>query len=153
MYNDRAWERFWAVCAERHMTLTCHSGAGDPSAWTGPEATALLSIESGGWFSRRALHQMIQLIHAPEARRRQRAQHDLGRQQVGGAALVRIAPSAPVAGGDGAIAGAVGGHAVAPASTGTHAPFTYDAESDKSQAAAAAISAGAAMRPLGERPS
>src|SRR5436190_1396104 len=26
MYNDRAWERFWAVCAERHMTLTCHSG-------------------------------------------------------------------------------------------------------------------------------
>ena len=41
------------------MTLTCHSGAGDPAAWTGPEATALLSIESGGWFSRRALHQMI----------------------------------------------------------------------------------------------
>src|SRR5687768_1908126 len=59
MYNDRAWERFWSVCAERRMTLTCHSGAGDPTAWTGPEATALLSIESGGWFSRRALHQMI----------------------------------------------------------------------------------------------
>ena len=32
---------------------------GRPDAWTGPEATALLSIESGGWFSRRALHQMI----------------------------------------------------------------------------------------------
>ena len=59
MYNDRAWEPFWSACAERRLPLTCHSGAGDPSAWTGPEATALLSIESGGWFSRRALHQMI----------------------------------------------------------------------------------------------
>jgi predicted TIM-barrel fold metal-dependent hydrolase len=41
------------------MPLTTHSGAGDPSAWTGPEAGVLMSIESGGWFSRRALHQMI----------------------------------------------------------------------------------------------
>jgi predicted TIM-barrel fold metal-dependent hydrolase len=59
MYNDRSWDPFWSVCAERRMVLTCHSGAGDPDAWTGPEATALMSIESGGWFSRRALHQMI----------------------------------------------------------------------------------------------
>lgn len=59
MYNDRAWEPFWARAAELRMPLTTHSGAGNPAEWSGREATALMSIESGGWFSRRALHQMI----------------------------------------------------------------------------------------------
>jgi predicted TIM-barrel fold metal-dependent hydrolase len=58
-YNDRVWEPLWAACEALEMPLTTHSGAGDPSAWTGPEAAVLMSIESGGWFSRRALHQMI----------------------------------------------------------------------------------------------
>jgi predicted TIM-barrel fold metal-dependent hydrolase len=58
-YNDRVWEPFWSACEALRMPLTTHSGSGDPSAWTGPEAAVLMSIESGGWFSRRALHQMI----------------------------------------------------------------------------------------------
>jgi len=58
-YNDRVWEPFWSACEALEMPLTTHSGAGDPQAWTGPEAAILMSIESGGWFSRRAMHQMI----------------------------------------------------------------------------------------------
>ena len=34
-------------------------GAGDPAVFQGPELTALMSIESGGWFSRRAAHLLI----------------------------------------------------------------------------------------------
>jgi predicted TIM-barrel fold metal-dependent hydrolase len=58
-YNDPSWEPLWAACASLDLPLTTHSGAGDPSAWSGREAFAVMSIESGGWFSRRALHQMI----------------------------------------------------------------------------------------------
>ena len=57
-YNDPSWDRFFAVCAERSMPLTTHAGAGDPAHWTGRETFSLMTIESGGWFSRRALHQM-----------------------------------------------------------------------------------------------
>jgi len=55
-YNDRAWEPFWQAAAEAGLPLTTHSGAGDPNVFNGPELTALMSIESGGWFSRRAAH-------------------------------------------------------------------------------------------------
>jgi predicted TIM-barrel fold metal-dependent hydrolase len=41
------------------MPLTTHSGAGDPTLFAGPELGALQQVESGGWFSRRALHQLI----------------------------------------------------------------------------------------------
>ena len=41
------------------MPLTTHSGAGDPEVFQGPELIALMSIESGGWFSRRAAHLLI----------------------------------------------------------------------------------------------
>ena len=41
------------------MPLSTHSGAGDPAVFQGPELIALMSIESGGWFSRRAAHLMI----------------------------------------------------------------------------------------------
>jgi predicted TIM-barrel fold metal-dependent hydrolase len=55
-YNDRAWEPLWAAAEELSMPLTTHSGAGDPAILQGPELVALVSIESGGWFSRRAAH-------------------------------------------------------------------------------------------------
>ena len=58
-YNDPLWDPFWEVCAERCLPLTTHSGAGNPKEWTGREASVLMSLESGGWYSRRALHQMI----------------------------------------------------------------------------------------------
>lgn len=58
-YNDRSWEPFWEAVAETGLPLTTHSGAGDPDVFGGAEFTALMSIESGGWFSRRAAHLMI----------------------------------------------------------------------------------------------
>ena len=58
-YNDRSWEPFWEAAAETGLPLTTHSGAGDPNVFEGPELTALMSIESGGWFSRRAAHLMV----------------------------------------------------------------------------------------------
>ena len=58
-YNDPAWEPFWALAEELGMPLTTHSGAGDPNVFRGAELVALMSIESGGWFSRRAAHLLI----------------------------------------------------------------------------------------------
>ncbi len=58
-YNDRAWEPFWKAAEELNMPLSTHAGAGDPAVFQGPELVALMSIESGGWFSRRAAHLMI----------------------------------------------------------------------------------------------
>jgi predicted TIM-barrel fold metal-dependent hydrolase len=58
-YNDRAWEPFWAAAEELGMPLSTHAGAGDPAVFQGPELIALMSIESGGWFSRRAAHLLI----------------------------------------------------------------------------------------------
>lgn len=58
-YNDRAWEPLWEAAEELHMPLTTHSGAGDPAVFQGAELVALMSIESGGWFSRRAAHLLI----------------------------------------------------------------------------------------------
>ncbi|MCD9622894.1 amidohydrolase family protein [Rhabdothermincola salaria] len=58
-YNDRAWEPLWEAAEELSMPLTTHSGAGDPAVFQGPELVALMSIESGGWFSRRAAHLLV----------------------------------------------------------------------------------------------
>lgn len=58
-YNDPGWEPLWAAAEELGMPLTTHSGGGDPSVFRGPEMVALVSIESGGWFSRRAAHLLI----------------------------------------------------------------------------------------------
>jgi predicted TIM-barrel fold metal-dependent hydrolase len=58
-YNDPAWEPLWAAAEELDMPLTTHSGAGDPAVFQGAELVALMSIESGGWFSRRAAHLLI----------------------------------------------------------------------------------------------
>jgi predicted TIM-barrel fold metal-dependent hydrolase len=58
-YNDRAWDPFWAAAAASRMPLTSHSGAGDTALYTGPERAPLQTIESGGWFSRRAAHILV----------------------------------------------------------------------------------------------
>lgn len=58
-YNDPDWEPLWAAAEELHMPLTTHSGAGEPAVLQGAELIALMSIESGGWFSRRAAHLLI----------------------------------------------------------------------------------------------
>ncbi len=58
-YNDPAWEPFWSAAEALDMPLTTHSGAGDPAVFRGAELVALMSIESGGWFSRRAAHLLI----------------------------------------------------------------------------------------------
>lgn len=58
-YNDPAWEPLWSAAEELSMPLSTHSGAGDPSVYRGPELVALVSIESGGWFSRRGAHLLI----------------------------------------------------------------------------------------------
>jgi predicted TIM-barrel fold metal-dependent hydrolase len=58
-YNDPTWEPLWAAAEELHMPLSTHSGAGDPAVFQGAELVALMSIESGGWFSRRAAHLLI----------------------------------------------------------------------------------------------
>lgn len=58
-YNDPEWEPFWTAAEELALPLATHSGAGDGHFFNGPEYTALMTIESGGWFSRRAAHQMI----------------------------------------------------------------------------------------------
>ncbi|CAB4777200.1 MAG: amidohydrolase family protein [Actinobacteria bacterium] len=58
-FNDPSWDPFFAACAERSMPLTTHAGAGDPAQWSGRETFALMTVESGGWFSRRALHQLV----------------------------------------------------------------------------------------------
>ena len=58
-YNDPTWDPFFAVCAERRLPLTTHAGAGDPAQWTGRESFAIMTLESGGWFSRRSMHQLI----------------------------------------------------------------------------------------------
>ncbi len=55
-YNHPSWEPLWAAAAALGLPLTTHAGAGEPALYTGPELTALMSIESGGWFSRRAAH-------------------------------------------------------------------------------------------------
>jgi predicted TIM-barrel fold metal-dependent hydrolase len=58
-YNDRAWEPLWEAAEAHRLPLTTHSGAGDPAVFQGPELVALMSIESGGWFSRRSAHLLI----------------------------------------------------------------------------------------------
>jgi predicted TIM-barrel fold metal-dependent hydrolase len=58
-YNHPTWEPFWAAAEQLHLPLTTHAGAGEPSLYTGHELTALMSIESGGWLSRRAAHILV----------------------------------------------------------------------------------------------
>ena len=58
-YNDRAWDPFWAACEELDLPLTTHVGGGSAARYEGPEAFALIAVETGGWFARRAMWWMI----------------------------------------------------------------------------------------------
>jgi predicted TIM-barrel fold metal-dependent hydrolase len=58
-YNDRAWEPFWSACATHGMALATHVGAASPARVSGPESLALVSIEDGGYFARRAIWWLI----------------------------------------------------------------------------------------------
>jgi len=58
-YSHRSWEPLWEAAEELRLPLTTHAGGGDPELYSGPELTALMSIESGGWFSRRAAHILV----------------------------------------------------------------------------------------------
>jgi predicted TIM-barrel fold metal-dependent hydrolase len=54
-YNQPAWDRFWAVCEERSLPIVTHVGATGNVRYEGPEATALKLVESGGFYSHRAV--------------------------------------------------------------------------------------------------
>jgi len=58
-YSHRSWEPLWQAAEDLGLPLTTHAGAGDPGLYSGPELTALMSVESGGWFSRRAAHILV----------------------------------------------------------------------------------------------
>jgi predicted TIM-barrel fold metal-dependent hydrolase len=58
-YNDRAWDPFWSMCAERSMPLVTHVGGGSNARYSGPETMALIAMETGGWIARRAIWWLI----------------------------------------------------------------------------------------------
>jgi predicted TIM-barrel fold metal-dependent hydrolase len=58
-YNDRAWDPFWAACEERDLPLVTHVGAAGNVRYSGPEAYAIKLVESGGFFSHRAVWWLI----------------------------------------------------------------------------------------------
>jgi predicted TIM-barrel fold metal-dependent hydrolase len=58
-YNKQVWERFWSVCEERALPLATHLGGGSGADYTGPEASALRQMETGGWMARRAIWWLI----------------------------------------------------------------------------------------------
>lgn len=60
-YIDPCWEPLWSTAEALGLPLTTHSGAGDLSLFSSgrAEAVAVFSLESGGWTSRRAAHQLI----------------------------------------------------------------------------------------------
>ena len=58
-YNDPAWDPFWAVCEERRMPLVTHVGAKGRANYSGPEATAIMAMETGGFYSHRAVWWLV----------------------------------------------------------------------------------------------
>jgi len=58
-YNDPAWDRFWAVCQERNLPLITHVGVAGNVNYSGPEAYAIKMIETGSFFSHRAVWWLI----------------------------------------------------------------------------------------------
>jgi predicted TIM-barrel fold metal-dependent hydrolase len=58
-YNDLIWEPLWSVCEERKIPLVTHVGGGSRAKYRGPEATSLMQMETGGFFSRRAIWWLI----------------------------------------------------------------------------------------------
>lgn len=58
-YNNQAWDPFWAVCEERQMPVVTHVGARGNAKYSGPEAVAIISMESGSFYSHRAVWWLI----------------------------------------------------------------------------------------------
>lgn len=58
-YNNPAWDPFWAVCEERRMPLVTHVGARGSATYQGPGATAIIAIETGTFYSHRAVWWLI----------------------------------------------------------------------------------------------
>lgn len=60
VYDNPAWEPFWAACQAHDITLNTHvGGAGGEIEMTGRHSHALLFIERSGWLSRRGLPRML----------------------------------------------------------------------------------------------
>ncbi len=58
-YNHPDWDPFWAECQERQMPLVTHVGVAGNVNYGGPEAYALKLVESGSFFSHRAVWWLI----------------------------------------------------------------------------------------------
>ena len=58
-YNDSAWDPFWAACQEREIPLVTHVGAAGNVNYSGPEAYAIKMVETGSFFSHRAVWWLI----------------------------------------------------------------------------------------------
>jgi predicted TIM-barrel fold metal-dependent hydrolase len=58
-YNKPSWDPFWAACVELGMPLVTHVGVAGNVDYSGPEAYAIKMIESGGFFSHRAIWWLI----------------------------------------------------------------------------------------------
>lgn len=60
VYDNPAWEPFWATCADLGITLNTHvGGAGGVIEMNGKHSHAMLFIERSGWLSRRGLPRML----------------------------------------------------------------------------------------------
>jgi predicted TIM-barrel fold metal-dependent hydrolase len=57
-YDDPTWEPLWNACEERNMFLSSHVGVPVVPP-KGPQGSALVQIEMGGWPSRRGMLRMI----------------------------------------------------------------------------------------------
>lgn len=58
-YNDPAWDPFWAACQERKLPIVTHVGASGKANYGGPEGVAIMALESGSFYSHRAVWWLI----------------------------------------------------------------------------------------------
>jgi predicted TIM-barrel fold metal-dependent hydrolase len=58
-YNNPAWDPFWAVCQERKLPIVTHVGAAGHAKYEGPEMPALRMVESGTFYSHRAIWWLV----------------------------------------------------------------------------------------------
>jgi predicted TIM-barrel fold metal-dependent hydrolase len=58
-FNLPLWEPVWEICEELRMPLVTHTGGGTVARYVGPEAQALMQMETFGFFPRRAIWWLI----------------------------------------------------------------------------------------------